>query len=146
MWTKTFHRIWFDEPERPEFAAWRDKLAELHPDWTIRTWDSSDEVRSLIDEATLTDRWDAYMASDPFGRIPDIARYLLLWHFGGVYIDTDFEPLRPFDELLEDPRPFAAWENDRTMCTALLASPKQHPAIGILLEGLVDRLGLTVEG
>jgi glycosyl transferase-like sugar-binding protein len=143
MWTKTFHRIWFDEPERPEFAAWRDKLAELHPDWTIRTWDSSDEVRSLIDEAALTERWDAYMASDPFGRIPDIARYLLLWHFGGVYIDTDFEPLRPFDELLEDPRPFAAWENDRTMCTALLASPRKHPAIGILLEGLVDRLDAT---
>ena len=83
------------------------------------------------------------MASDPFGRIPDIARYLLLWHYGGVYIDTDFEPLRPMDELLEDPRPFAAWENDRTMCTALLASPAKHPAIGVLLEGLLERLHET---
>ncbi len=142
-WTKTFHRIWFDEPERPEFAAWRDKLAELHPDWQIRTWDRSDEVRDLIDGQPLKNAWDRYMASDPFGRIPDIARYLLLWNHGGVYIDTDFEPLKPMDELLDDPRPFAAWENDRTMCTALLASPSHHAAIGVLLDGLVQRLEET---
>lgn len=140
-WQRTFHRIWFDEPERPEFAAWRDKLAELHPDWTIRTWDSSDEVRSLIDDQpSLREMWDRYMDSDPFGRIPDIARYLILWHHGGVYTDTDMEWLRPVDPLLADPRPFAAWENDRTMCTAVLAAPKGHDAIGDLLRGLVQRL------
>lgn len=142
-WTKTFHRVWLDEEEREEFAAWREKLQELHPDWTIRTWDHSEEVRDLIDGKPLQAMWDRYMVSDPFGRIPDIARYLLLWHHGGVYIDTDFEPLRSLAPLLEDPRPFAAWENDRTMCTALLASPKHHPAIGVLLEGLVARLRAT---
>ncbi len=140
MWPKVFHRIWFDEEERPEFVAWREELQRLHPDWTVKTWGRSSEVRSLIDDDELLAEWDRYIVEDPFGRIPDIARYLILWYFGGIYIDTDFEPLRPMKELLEDPRPFAAWENDRTMCTALLASPPEHSAIGVLLEGLVGRL------
>jgi hypothetical protein len=143
MWDKTFHRIWFDEPERPEFAAWRDRLAELHPGWKIRTWGKSSEVRDMITDPALRAAWDRLITSDPFGRIPDIARYLILWKFGGVYIDTDFEPLRPMDDLLEDPRPFAGWENDRTMCTALLAAPREHPAIRVLLDGLVQRLAET---
>jgi len=143
-WPRVFHRIWFDEPERPEFSAWRDRLADLHPDWEIRTWGSSAEVRDLIRDAELRAEFERYLVTDPFGRVPDIARYLLLWHFGGVYIDTDFEPLRSFEPLLEDPRPFAGWENDRTLCTALLAAPPKHPAIGVLLEGLVGRLRWAV--
>lgn len=142
-WPRTFHRIWFDEPERPRFAGWRDRLQELHPDWEIRTWGSSAEVRELLATEKLRGLWDRYLESDPFGRIPDIARYVLLHTFGGVYIDTDFEPLRSFDELLEDPRPFAAWENERTMCTALLASPPAHDAIGVLIDGLPKQLGKT---
>jgi hypothetical protein len=141
-WTRLFHRIWFDEPERPAFAAWRDRLAELHPGWEIRTWDSSAEVRELV-PTELQPAWDRYLETDPYGRIPDIARYVLLERFGGVYIDTDFEPLRPIDELLTDPRPFAAWENDRTMCTAILGAPAAHPAIRELIDGLPAQLERT---
>ena len=138
-WPKVFHRIWLDEPERPEFAGWRDRLAELHPDWEIRTWQDSSEFTWLRNK----DLFYRYLETDPFGRVPDILRYELLWKYGGVYIDTDFEPLRPLDPLLEDPRPFAAWENDRTMCTALLASPPKHPAIGELIEGLPAQCAAT---
>jgi len=138
-WPRLFHRIWLDEPERPEFLAWKDRLQDLHPDWEIRTWNDSSELTWLKNQA-LFDEW---LKRDPFGRAPDILRYELLWRFGGVYIDTDFEPLKPFDPLLEDPRPFAAWENDQTMCTAILASPPEHPAIGVLMEGLDRQLERT---
>lgn len=144
-WPKIFHRIWLDEEERPGFAAWRDKLAELHPDWEIRTWQDSGEARKMLTSADLLPLWDRYIESDPFGRIPDILRYSLLYRFGGVYIDTDFEPLRPIDELLDGGKPFAAWENDRTMCTAILGSPPKHPAVKVLLTGLPDSCARTEE-
>jgi len=131
-WPKIFHRVWLDEPERPEFEAWKDKLQELHPDWEIRTWGDSSELTWLRNQ----EEFEHALETDPFGRAPDILRYELLWRFGGVYIDTDFEPLRPFDALLADPRPFAGWENDRTMCTALLAAPPQHDAIDLLIREL----------
>lgn len=135
-WPRIFHRVWLDEDERPQFAAWRDQLAALHPDWEVRTWQDSRELTWLRNQA----EFDKALANDPFGRAPDILRYELLWRFGGVYIDTDFEPLRPFDDLLEDPRPFAGWENDRTMCTALLASPPGHDAIDLLIRELPSNL------
>jgi len=138
-WPKTFHRIWLSDPERPEFLAWRDKLAALHPDWTIRTWQDPDELKWM----RHYDLMRSLLETDPYGRAPDLLRYELLFRFGGTYIDTDFEPLRGFDELYVDPRPFAAWESDRTMCTALLAAPPEHPAIGVLLDGVVERLKAT---
>lgn len=138
-WPRIFHRIWLDEPESPRFAAFRDRLAELHPGWEIRTWGDSSELTWLRSQALF----NRYLETDPYGRVPDILRYELLWRFGGVYIDTDFEPLRPIDELLTDPRPFAAWENDRTMCTALLAAPAKHPAIDALITGLEAQCDAT---
>jgi hypothetical protein len=134
-WPRIFHRVWLDEDESPRFAAWKERLAELHPDWEIKTWQDSSEFTWLRNQSLF----DRYLRSDPFGRVPDILRYELLWRYGGVYIDCDFEPLRPFDDLLDDPRPFAAWENDRTMCTALLAAPPKHPAIDELIRGLPER-------
>lgn len=138
-WPRIFHRVWLDEEERPEFAAWRQRLAELHPRWEIRTYQDSKE----LDWLKHLDLFRELLETDPFGRAPDLLRYELLWKFGGCYIDTDFEPLRPMDELFEDLRPFAAWESDRTMCTALLAAPPKHPAIGVLLDGVVERLEAT---
>lgn len=131
-WPKIFHRIWLDEEESPRFAAFKERLAELHPGWEIRTWQDSSELRWLRNQK-LFDEW---FERDPYGRIPDILRYEILWKFGGVYIDTDFEPLRSLEPLLDDPRPFAGWENDRTMCTALLAAPPAHPAVDALITQL----------
>lgn len=32
----------------------------------------------------------------------DFFRYLVMYHFGGVYFDLDFVPIKPIDQLLED--------------------------------------------
>lgn len=136
---KIFHRIWLDEPESPRFAAYREQLEALHPDWEIWTWNDSSELGWL----EHLDDFQEALKRDPFGRAPDILRYELLWRFGGVYIDTDFEPLRSFDPLIADGRPFAGWENERTICTALLAAPPRHPAIRELMDGLSERLAST---
>lgn len=138
-WPKLFHRVWLDEPERPEFAAWRDQLAKLHPAWVIETQTDSSELNWLINQK----QFDEALERDPFGRAPDILRYELLWKFGGIYIDTDFEVLKPLDCLIEDGKPFAGWENEATMCTAMLGAPPRHPAIGELIERLPKRLAKT---
>ena len=40
----------------------------------------------------------------------DIFRYEICARFGGVYIDADFEPLRPIEPLLEVDEPL--WSDD----------------------------------
>lgn len=66
----------------------------------------------------------------------DILRYELLYRFGGIYVDTDVECLRPFDELLQDARPFIGWEDARLLCPTVMGASAGHPAIGALLDAL----------
>jgi mannosyltransferase OCH1-like enzyme len=40
---------------------------------------------------------DAYVVAKNYGERSDIIRYEILYEFGGLYVDTDFECLRPFD-------------------------------------------------
>lgn len=143
MIPKVFHRVWLDEPERDDFAKFRDDLEAMHPNWEIRTWSSTDEILDggWMRNADLFAQ--AARSEDPgprFGLAPDILRYELLHHFGGVYIDTDVEPVRPFDSLIDDDRPFLGWEDDRRLCTAIFGSPKGHPALDKLIERLPESL------
>jgi hypothetical protein len=68
----------------------------------------------------------------------DVVRYELLWLFGGVYVDVDFEALAPVDPLLgPDVGCFAAWEvQDRWIANAVMGAVPAHPFIGRLVDKL----------
>lgn len=88
---KIIHQIWVGSPlpERylPLIATWQ----YFHPDWEYILWnDAMIAALNLVNE-------DQYMASTNYGQKADIARYEILYRFGGVYADIDFECLRPFD-------------------------------------------------
>lgn len=42
----------------------------------------------------------------------DSARYMLLYYYGGVYLDADVECVTPLDSLFEPLPPGAAWTGD----------------------------------
>lgn len=133
-----FHRIWFDQPESEcPFNRFWDGFKRLHPASEFVTWSSSAEVRSMISNPGVAAIWDAFIETDPYGRIPDIARYVILEHIGGYYVDTDVEPLRPWDVLPEG-RPIIGWEDDKEASTSVLISPAHHPAIVQLLGELPE--------
>lgn len=85
------------------FERYGTRLQQLHPDWEFMDWRSSDQVPRdhlitlrLFDIAkkVCPNDWKRYQA--------DLLRLELLYRFGGVYVDADVEPLRPFDSLLDD--------------------------------------------
>lgn len=53
---------------------------------------------------------------------------------GGIYIDCDVMPLRPFDELTKLDRPFACRRSSKSFENAVLGSPPHHPATRRLVE------------
>ena len=130
---KVFHRIWLkqdaDDVIPAEFEGYWRTLQELHPGWEFRTWDDPTDLgwmrcKEVYDQATTH-----------AGR-SDVLRFELMYAYGGIYVDTDVEPLRAFDPLLEDDRPFAAWENDNLLCPTVLGAPPRHPAFLAVLEML----------
>jgi len=90
---KIIHHIWLGSPLPERFAQYRKTWQQLHPGWRCIVWDDA-KVAAL----GLVN-WDAYCAASNYGEKSDIARYEILYRFGGLYVDTDFESLQPFDLL-----------------------------------------------
>lgn len=59
----------------------------------------------------------------------DISRYIILYHYGGMYADMDYECVHPFWHLLEAGRANVAESAHvgEGFQNALMASPKAHP-------------------
>lgn len=93
---KLAHWIWLS----PEIPRWAEEnivqFRKLHADWSFRIWhelpaDFPASLRTIID----TTPW--------YSSRSDIFRYWLLAKYGGLFLDTDIVPLRPFDDLLKHP-------------------------------------------
>jgi len=129
---KVIHRIWLGPIEPPEFVAFGERWAELHPDWRVITW--RDWMLPALDNQSLFDR-----AASPAQRA-DILRLELLRRYGGVYVDTDMEPLRPLDELLADQRCVFGREDDRWVATGIVAAVPGDPFVVHLCSSMAERM------
>lgn len=147
MIPKTFHRVWFPADERdvipPKFEAFWTDLQAMHPDWEFVTHDDPDATEEWLVNADLFRRTRQAAADDParfkdfaYGSLPDIVRYEVCYRFGGVYIDVDFEPIKPFDDLIARDMPFIGWESFDYVCCAVMGGPAGHPAFADLIENL----------
>jgi inositol phosphorylceramide mannosyltransferase catalytic subunit len=90
---KIIHQIWLGSELPEQYKEFQQSWLVHHPDWEYKLWTDADvssfsfKNKELFDEARN------------FGQKADIWRYEILEKFGGVYIDTDFECLKPLDSL-----------------------------------------------
>ncbi len=94
---KIIHQIWLGSEFPEKYKEWQHSWILHHPGWQYKLWQEKD-----IDEFGLENR-DLYDAAPDYGYRSDIARYEILYRIGGLYIDTDFECLQPFDILHHGP-------------------------------------------
>jgi len=139
MIPRIIHQMWKDAAVPPRFVAWQDGWRRLHPGWDYRLW-----TDATLD-GFVRRHYPAYAGiyrgyREPIMRA-DMARYLLLEHFGGVYADLDAECLASFAPLLEESRlvlgqePPSHWTTARVQArgfswlagNAVMASPAGHP-------------------
>ena len=111
-------------------------VADQPPDWEYRLWDG-ESVRSLLFHADLWDRALDIVPPDALWQFrSDLARWSLLWRFGGVWADMDTTCQRPLDKLLTHPV-VAGWEiQDRWIGTSTVAATSRHPAIEAVLDNI----------
>lgn len=96
MIPKTIHYCWFGDKKLPSLAkkcihSWKKYL----PDYEIKMWNESNFDVNIIPYTK-----EAY-ESKRYAFVSDYARYWILYHYGGVYFDTDVEVLKPMNEILE---------------------------------------------
>lgn len=124
----TFHWIWAgSDPIPHDCALYMWTWPAHHPDWHFQLWQDNDLAE--LSCAHLYPR-----CTSP-SQIKDIAALEILIRFGGVYLDVDFECLKPIDKLITDIPAFYASEDNLMTSTGILGSiPFYPPFVNYYLE------------
>lgn len=116
---RILHRLWLGpEPLSGAQERWAETWRRLHPEWECKVW-TAETLPVLINRAEFDGAREAQQRME-------IASYELLHQFGGVYVDADFECLRPLDELLAGEECVIGEESPGRICHGFLAGVPGH--------------------
>lgn len=92
---KVIHYCWFGRNPLPESAikcinSWR----KFFPDYEIKEWNEDNFDVNIIPYTA-----EAYSVKK-YAFVSDYARFWILYHFGGLYFDTDVEVIKPMDDII----------------------------------------------
>ncbi len=90
---KVIHHIWLGSPLPEKCRVLRETWMKNHPDWQMILWTDKEIEQLGLENKAL------YDASTNWGEKSDIARYEIIYRYGGLYVDTDFESIKPMDVL-----------------------------------------------
>lgn len=117
-----------------------DTVRQKHPGWEYRLWTDGDNAAFVRREFPRV--LGLYEALPRNIMRADVVRCLLLARFGGLYLDTDYEMLRPFD--LSDHGLVLPWEMDPKtgsdrgrIANAVMASEPGHPFWAMVIDDLL---------
>ena len=86
---KKIHQIWIGPQKIPKrYLNWGKSWLINNPEWEYKLWTNREINQLSMRNRTL------YDSTNNIGFKSDIARYEILYKYGGIYIDTDFECLR----------------------------------------------------
>ncbi|MEE0799903.1 MAG: polysaccharide pyruvyl transferase family protein [Gemmiger sp.] len=105
MIPKIIHYCWVGNATKPSSVLYCIQSWKKYcPDYEIREWNESNYDFSK--NKYMKQAYDAHK----WGFVPDYARLDIIYQYGGIYLDTDVELIKSFDELLEQPA-FMGFEN-----------------------------------
>lgn len=114
---KVIHYVWVGGKPLPKFqqkciASWKKYL----PDYEIIEWNESN-----FDISSNHYCQEAYEAKK-YAFVSDYIRIYVLYHHGGIYMDTDVEVLQTFPEEFLQCEAFSGYETPNTIPTGIMAS------------------------
>lgn len=116
MIPKIIHYCWFGKGKMPKLiikcvSSWKKYL----PDYEFRFWDED-----TLDINCIPYVKEAYEAHK-FAFVTDYVRLYAIYHYGGIYMDTDVQVLKNFDDLLKLPA-FIGYESENEVGTSIIGS------------------------
>jgi hypothetical protein len=134
MIPKIIHYCWFGKgPMSPLHRRCVQSWQAACPDYEFRLWDESN---SDIDN----DYCRAAAAQRKWAFVSDFVRFDVLHKYGGIYLDTDLELIRPLDALLDGTRCVMARESRDFVATAFIACMPGDPVMAAARSTILNRL------
>ena len=139
MIPKVIHYCWLGG-EQPKLVkkcieSWKEKC----PDYEIRCWNEDNFDLAINDYVA-----QAYQHKK-FAFVSDFMRMYILYNYGGIYLDTDFEVLKSFDDLLDD-KGFTCFECDEYIGSWIFASEPKNPLFKEFLDYYEDKIFVLANG
>lgn len=125
MIPKIIHYCWFGRNPLPKsaqkcIASWK----KFFPDYEIKEWNEDNFDVNIIQYTK-----DAY-AAKKYAFVSDYARFWILYHYGGVYFDTDVEVIKPMNDIIRK-GPFMGLETSNQSNSGSIAVA---PGLGMAAE------------
>ncbi len=131
MIPKKIHYCWFGGHDLPPLQkacikTWKKYL----PDYEFIRWDESNCPQNRFIEHHLKEKNWAFVS--------DFVRLYALYNEGGIYLDTDFEVLKSFDDLLKN-QAFVAYESETYITNGICGGVEGHKFYKDCMNYMLDR-------
>lgn len=139
MIPKKIHYCWFGGKDIPsQLMEYINNWKVVCPDWEIILWneDSFDVNSHIFTQTAYKHKKYAYVS--------DYVRAWALYHFGGVYLDTDVEIKLPLDQFLQY-EAFSGFEKVGLPFTAVWGAIPKHSLSKMVLDYYNDRVYSVTE-
>lgn len=141
MIPKNIHYCWFGgNPLPKEYENYIESWKYFCPDYEIIRWDESnyDVIKNkYMNEAYKAGKWCF---------VSDYARLDIIYEHGGIYLDTDVEIIKSFDDLLVN-KAFMGFESKNKVASGLgFGAVKNHETIRLLRDFYNDLNFINTDG
>ena len=95
MIPKVIHYCWFGRNSLPPLAVkCLESWKRFFPDYEIKEWNEDNFDVNIISYTA-----EAYRVKK-YAFVSDYARFWILYHYGGLYFDTDVEVIKSMDDII----------------------------------------------
>ena len=123
---RIIHQIWIGPKPIPEKSVeYIKKIKELHPDYQYRLWINDDLTPENFVNYKIIQKCYSWTQKS------DLMRYEILYQYGGIYLDIDFEIFKNLEPLLTNELVVCNEDNkiNDYMSTAFIASKQYNKNI-----------------
>ncbi len=118
---KIIHYCWFGRNPEPELMKkCLDSWQKYLPEYKLMLWNEDNfdlNTNIFVKQAYESKKW---------AFVTDYVRFYALYHYGGIYMDTDVEVLKNLDCFLEH-NAFTGYENEILIPTGIIGCTLEHP-------------------
>ncbi len=137
---RIIHYCWFGRGPKPKKVVACMKSWKKHLDgYTFMEWNEDNFDLNAIPYVQ-----EAYEARK-YAFVSDVARLHALKTFGGIYLDTDVEVIKPLDGLLKH-EAFSGFEDEVYLQSGTMGAVKDHPWITELLNYYNNKTFIKPDG
>jgi len=137
---KIIHQLWVGKYLIPDKDFGYTKGIKINnPSFEYKFWNNynlpllPDKIEKLKQLYSKHEKWV---------ELADMLRYYFIYQYGGLYVDCDYEFVKPFEELELDKYdgfvPLVFNEGDITICNSMFGFKKGHPLMEYVCEKMYN--------